>query len=158
MTCNCIRIVTVVVGLAALGLGAAFAGAETGMPAGPAGATEGSETASPPPRSPLRLSTVDFQDTGAGSGKLTLAGIALPGSELHLFLDDERFATVKPDGGGKWSYEGAMTLGDGRHTLRADQYDQATDMLAARAMITIQRAKPAGDAAPGAPAPAPTAP
>jgi hypothetical protein len=159
MTCNCIRIVTVAIGLAALGLGAAFVGGGAGLPEGAASAAEGSETASPPPRSPLRLSTIDFQDRGAGSGKLTLAGVALPGSELHLFLDDEPFATVTPDGGGKWSYEGAMTLGDGRHTLRADQYDQATNMLAARAMITIQRAKPgAGDAPPAAPAPTAASP
>jgi hypothetical protein len=58
-----------------------------------------------------------------------------------------------PDDGGKWSYEAAMTLGDGRHTVRADQYDQATQMLAARAIVTIARAKPEGGApAPGAPA------
>jgi hypothetical protein len=100
------------------------------------------------------VSTIDFQDTADGSGKLTLAGVALPGSELLLFLDDEPIAKVMPDSGGKWSYEGAMTLGDGRHTLRADQYDQANEMLAARAMVTIQRAKPgAGGAAPDAPAP-----
>ena len=35
-----------------------------------------------------------------------------------------------------------MTLGDGRHTLRADQYDLASEMLAARAIVTIARAKP----------------
>ena len=150
---NCIRNMTLVFGLVAFGLGSAFAGAGDSAPEGAMSAAEGSDT-SAPPRSPLRVSTIDFQDTANGSGKLTLAGVAIPGSELLLFLDDEPFARVMPDGGGKWSYEGAMTLGDGRHTLRADQYDQASEMLAARAMVTIQRGKPgAGGAAPGAPAP-----
>ncbi len=159
MKCNCIRIMTVVfglvaLGLVALGLGSAFAGAGDSAPEGAMSAAEGSDTSSPPPRSPLRVSTIDFQDAEDGSGKLTLAGVALPGSELVLFLDDEPIGRVMPDAGGKWSYEGALTLGDGRHTLRADQYDQANEMLAARAMVTIQRAKPAaGDAAPAAPAP-----
>ncbi len=95
-----------------------------------------------PPRSPLRVSAVDFQDTGAGSGTLTLADVALPGRELYLFLDDKPLTTVMPDDGGKWSLESAMKLEDGRHTLRADQYDEGTDMLAARAIVTIQRVKP----------------
>jgi hypothetical protein len=161
MKCHCIRIVTIVfglvtVGLVAFGLGSAFAGAADSAPEGAMSAAEGSDTSSPPPRSPLRVSTIDFQDTEAGSGKLTLAGVALPGSKLFLFLDDEPIATVMTDGGGKWSYEGAMTLGDGRHTLRADQYDQTNEMLAARAMVTIQRAKPGeGGAAPAPATPSP---
>jgi len=94
-----------------------------------------------PPRSPLRVNTVDFQDTDADSGKLTLAGVALPGRELYLFLDDARIATIMPDDSGKWSLESEMKLEDGRHTLRADQYDDSTEMLAARAIVTIQRVK-----------------
>jgi hypothetical protein len=145
---NCIHIMTLVVALAALGIGPAASGA----PEGGTQAAEGSE-ASPSPRAPLRVNKIDFQETGEG-GKLSLAGEALPGRDLYLFLDDAPFATVKPDGGGKWSYESAMKLDDGRHTLRADQYDQATDMLAARAIVTIQRAKPnAGDGPPDTPAP-----
>jgi hypothetical protein len=159
MKCNCIRIVTLAAGLLAFGLGAALAGASESAPQGTNEAVQGSEAASPPPKAPLRLSTVDFQDTGEGSGKLTLGGIAIPGSELFLFLDEEPIGRVMPDGAGKWSYEGAMTLGDGRHTLRADQYDQATEMLAARAIITIARAKPeVGEAVPGAPAPTANSP
>jgi hypothetical protein len=49
-----------------------------------------------------------------------------------------------------------MTLGDGRHTLRADQYDQTSQMLAARAIVTIARAKPEGGG--GGQAPAANAP
>jgi hypothetical protein len=142
----------------AFGLGAALAGAGDSAPDGAAPATQ-SEAASGPPKAPLRLNTVDFQDTAEGSGKLTLGGIAIPGSELFLFLDEEPIGKVMPDSGGKWSYESALTLGDGRHTVRADQYDQATEMLAARAIVTIARAKPeGGGTAPGAVAPAANAP
>lgn len=102
----------------------------------------------PPPRAPLRLNTVDFKETGAESGKLTLAGVALPGKELYLFLDDEPLATVAPDDAGKWTHESEMKLDEGRHTLRADQYDESTNMLAARAMVTIQRVKPGSDEPP----------
>ncbi|MGD9500900.1 MAG: hypothetical protein AB7V40_00245 [Methyloceanibacter sp.] len=152
MKCNCIRIVTVAFGLLAFGLGAAFAGAGEGAPEGPAAA--GSEAPSPSPKAPLRVNTIDFQDAGQGSGKLILGGIAIPGSEIFLYLDEAPVGRVMPDDGGKWNYEGALTLGDGRHTLRADQYDQATNMLAARAIMTIGRAKPAGgETAPGGPAP-----
>jgi hypothetical protein len=110
------------------------------------------------PRSPLRLSTVDYVDTTGGSGKLTVAGIALPGKELYLFLDDEPLAKAVPDDGGKWSIESEMTLGEGRHTLRADQYDKATDMLAARAIVSIERAKPGSGETPESPPPNATKP
>lgn len=153
MTCNCIRIMTVAFGLLAFGLGAAFAGAGEGAPEAPAAASQGGEAASPS-KAPLRVNTIDFQDTGDGSGKLILGGIAIPGSELFLFFDEAPIGRVMPDDGGKWNYEAALTLGDGRHALRADQYDQATNMLAARAMLTIGRPKAAGgETAPGAPAP-----
>ena len=158
MKCNCIRIVTLGFGLLAFGLGAAFAGAGDSAPEAAAQAEEASKAPSPP-KAPLRLNTVDFQDTAEGSGKLTLGGIAIPGRELFLFLDESPIGKVMPDEGGKWSYEGAMTLGDGRHTLRADQYDVASEMLAARAIVTIARAKPqGGGAAPGGQAPAANAP
>ena len=105
-----------------------------------------------PPKSPLRLSTIDYQDAGDKPGKLTVAGVALPGRELSLFLDDQPFTNTLPDDSGNWSVESEVKLGDGRHTLRADQYDKDTNMLAARAMITFEQAKqPTQDAAPAEP-------
>jgi hypothetical protein len=112
-------------------------------------ATSGSEAQSH--RSPIRLNTIDYKDTDGGSGKLTIAGIALPGNELYLFLDNEPLAKVVPDDGGKWSIESGMKLADGRHTLRADQYDPTTKMLAARAMVSIERAKPGSEPAESSP-------
>jgi hypothetical protein len=155
MSSKYIGIMTILLALGASGFGSAFAGGAASVPEGGTPA----EAASPPPKSPIRLSTIDFQDTAEGTGKLTIAGVALPGSEVLLFLDDEPFATVMPDDGGKWSIESGMKLEDGRHTLRADQYDQATDMLAARAIVTIQRTKPgAGEAPAESPAPKATSP
>jgi hypothetical protein len=102
-----------------------------------------------PPKSPLKLATIDYQDAGDKPGKLTVAGVALPGKELALFLDDKSVANLMPDESGNWSFEGDVKLGDGRHTLRADQYDTDTNMLAARAMVTFEQAKqPTQDAAP----------
>ena len=48
-----------------------------------------------PPKSPLRLSTIDYQDAGDKPGKLTVAGVALPGKQLSLFLDDQSFAETE---------------------------------------------------------------
>jgi hypothetical protein len=158
MKWHCIRIVTLALGLIVFWLGAALAGSGDSAPDGAPAVAEGSEAASPP-KAPLKVNMVDFQDTAEGSGKLTLGGIAIPGRELFLFLDETPIGKVMPDDGGKWSYEGALTLGDGRHTVRADQYDVASDMLAARAIVTIARAKPEGGVtAPGVQAPAAGAP
>ena len=141
-------IVAVVAAISAAGLCPKSARTAEDVPA--AGASEAGPTV---PRSPLRLSTVDYVDTNDGSGKLTVAGIALPGKELYLFLDDEPLAKAVPDDGGKWSVESAMKLDEGRHTIRADQYDAATDMLAARAMVSIERAKPGSGEAPAGSSP-----
>jgi hypothetical protein len=118
----------------------------------PSDAGPGSDEYDHPPKSPLRLSTVDYQDTADGSGKLVLAGIALPGKDLYLFFDDQPLAQLHPDDAGNWSFEKEMKLDDDRHTFRADQYDQDSQMVAARATVQIQRA-PAVPPAPKAATP-----
>jgi hypothetical protein len=104
----------------------------------------------PPPRSPLRVNSFDYEDAGE-AGKLTIAGVALPGNDLYLYFDDRPLAKVVPDEAGQWSVESNLKLDDGRHTLRAEQYDPTTRMLAARAMVTIARAKQPSDGAPKTP-------
>jgi hypothetical protein len=126
-----------------------------GEDSAPAEAVAGSEAESHVPKSPIRFNTVDYQDTGEGSGKLKLAGTALSGSDLYLYFDEQPFAKVVPDSEGKWAVEGELKLDDGRHTFRAEQYDEATRILAGRAMVAIERAKPnPEDAAKGQAAPA----
>jgi len=121
----------------------------------PADVGAGSDEHPHPPRSPLRLSTVDYQ-AAEGSGKLTIAGIALPGKELYIFLDDQPFAELRPDDSGNWSLAKEMKLDDGRHTFRADQYDEDSQMVAARAIVTFQRAKQPSEEEHAAPAEPPT--
>lgn len=113
----------------------------------------GSEAEAPVPRSPLRVNSFDYEENGDQAGKLKLAGIALPGNELYVYFDDQPLAKVVPDSDGKWSLESEMKLEDGRHTLRAEQFDPVTNMLAARAMLSIERAKQAPDGAPKAATP-----
>jgi hypothetical protein len=100
-------------------------------------AAEQPDTGDHSPKSPIKVKTIDYQDA---AHKLKLAGTALPGSALYLFFDDAPLAKVDADSGGNWTLEQDMELGGGRHTLRAEQYDPATRMLAGRAMITIERA------------------
>jgi hypothetical protein len=106
----------------------------------PAESAEGSDQAAPKPKSPIRISTIDFQDGEGGKGKLKLAGTAIPGTPLYLFFDEQPFAKVVADGEGKWGVEGDLQLDDAPHTFRAEQYDEKTKLLAGRAMISIGRA------------------
>lgn len=128
-----------------------------GEDSAPAEAAAGSEAESHVPKSPIRFTTVDYQDTGGEVGKLKLAGTALTGTAVYLYYDEQPFAKVDADSEGKWSMEGELKLDDGRHTFRAEQYDETTRILAGRAMVAIERAKPnpegaaKGQAAPAEP-------
>jgi hypothetical protein len=133
-------VLTVVAGLGTLGCYPNAVRAEDAAPAD-------AEAQPAPPRSPLRVESVDFKEAAGGAGKVAIAGIALPNNELYLFFDDQPLARVVPDDAGKWSVESDLKMDDRRHTLRAEQYDPVTHMLAARAMVTIQRAEqPSGEA------------
>jgi nucleoid-associated protein YgaU len=95
------------------------------------------------PRPGITLSTVDYQDTGAEAGKLTVTGTADPGAQLSLYFDDVPVAKVTADSLGMWRIETDKKLGLGAHTFRAERYDQATQKVAARATVTFERANPA---------------
>jgi hypothetical protein len=141
-----IAVLTLVAALGAFGFYAKSVAAEDAAPEQPAAEdTSASEPQSP--RSPLRVKTVDYDD----AGKLKLAGIALPNNELYVYFDDQPFATVVPDEAGNWSVEGDLKLDEGRHNIRAEQFDPETKMVAARAMISIERAKQPPDGAPKTP-------
>jgi hypothetical protein len=143
-----VLILALVAALGTLGFYPKSVIAEDAPQASPA---EDSAGEAPPPRSPLRVSSFDYKDASGGEGKLSIAGVALPGSDLYLFFDDQPLAQVMPDDGGKWTFEKDLKLEDRRHTLRAEQYDPVTRMLAARAMISIERAKQPPDGAPKTP-------
>jgi hypothetical protein len=112
------------------------------------------------PKSPIRVSTIDYQEAGENAGTLKLAGKAVPGTPLYLFFDDAPLAKLDADDAGNWSLERELDLGGGRHVLRAEQYDPTTRMLAGRATVTIERAPEgsAGEAPAKTPAPGATTP
>lgn len=146
----------VVAAIGALGCYPKTGMAEDAMPGDrslvqPQSADDAAATPPPSPKSPLRVNSFDYEDAGDAPGKLKLAGIALPGNELFLYFDNQPFATVVPDDFGNWSVEGELELEDGRHSLRAEQFDPETRMVAARAMISIERSKQPQDGVPKTP-------
>jgi hypothetical protein len=147
---------TVAAAIGALGCYPKSAIAEDAVPGDrslvqPQGADDATAAQPPSSKSPLRVNSFDYEDAGDTPGKLKLAGIALPGNELFLYFDNQPFATVVPDDSGNWSVEGELKLEDGRHSLRAEQFDPETRMVAARAMISIERSKQPQDGAPKTP-------
>ncbi len=49
--------------------------------------------------------------------ELTVRGVAIPGSEVDLYVDDVLTATVTAEPGARWSHD--LTLEDGTHTIYA---------------------------------------
>jgi nucleoid-associated protein YgaU len=117
------------------------------------------ENAPPPerPKPPVRIGKVDYQDTGADSGKISLSGVGDPNGRVLLFYDEEQIGQAVVGDDGTWAVEIEKRLGSGEHTLRADTYDIKTGMVAGRASVSIGREeKPAEQAAAEAPAPTPS--
>jgi hypothetical protein len=108
----------------------------------PEGAQGESSNEPPHHAPPIRFTTVDYQDAGDAGGKVKLAGTAPPSTALYIFFDDNPFAKLDVDDQGKWSVEKVVKLENGNHTIRADEYDETTRMLAGRAMVTIARVPP----------------
>ena len=99
------------------------------------------ENAPPPerPKAPVRIGKVDYQDTGADSGKISLSGRGDPNGRILLFYDEEQIGQAVVGDDGTWAVEIEKRLGSGEHTLRADTYDIKTGMVAGRASVSIGR-------------------
>jgi len=97
------------------------------------------------PRSPIKVETIDYVKESEGAGTFKLAGIAIAGSEVYIFVDDKPLARVVAGDDGKWSVEETTELGAEVHTVRVEQYDNETRMLAARAMFKIEVKPEASD-------------
>ncbi|ODR99735.1 hypothetical protein AUC69_08995 [Methyloceanibacter superfactus] len=124
---------------------AAVAGAPYLAPA--AAAEDGSadvvgEASSPSPKSPIKVSVVDYAKAEEGPGTLKLAGTAIANSSVYIYVDGKPFAQVAADGEGKWSAEDKTALDDEVHQIRVEQFDDKTRMLAGRAMFNISLTKP----------------
>jgi hypothetical protein len=110
------------------------------------------EASSPSPKSPIKVTIVDYAKAEEGPGTLKLAGTAIADSNVYIYVDSKPFAQVVADGEGKWSVEDKASLDDAVHQVRVEQFDAKTRLLAGRAMFNISLAKPsAGDMRPGAP-------
>ncbi|HEV3242658.1 MAG TPA: Ig-like domain-containing protein, partial [Methyloceanibacter sp.] len=99
------------------------------------------ENASPPerPKPPVRISNLEYQDTGADSGKISISGVGNPKIKVFLFFDQQPLSQVTIGGDGTWAIEIEKKLGEGEHTIRADTYDDKTGMVAGRASVRLAR-------------------
>jgi len=100
------------------------------------------EASSPSPRSPIRVSVVDYEKAKEGPGTLKLVGTGIVGNTVYIYVDGKPFAEVEPDGDGKWSVEDKAALEDAVHQVRVEQFDKTTHILAGRAMFNISLTKP----------------
>ncbi len=100
-------------------------------------------TATPSPKSPIRVKTVDYAKAEQGPGTLKLAGTAIAGNTVYVYVDDKPFAEiVAGDGNGAWSVEDKIDLNDSVHSVRVEQFDTETKVLAGRAMFSISLSPP----------------
>jgi hypothetical protein len=100
------------------------------------------EASSPSPRSPIRVSVVDYEKADEGPGTLKLVGTAIADNTVYIYVDGKPFAEVEADSDGKWSVEDKKALSDSVHQVRVEQFDKTTKILAGRAMFNISLRKP----------------
>src|SRR4029078_5395871 len=110
---------------------------------------------------PVRIGKVEYQDTGADTGKISMSGGGEPNNRVFFFFDDAPLAEVTIGADGSWTIDVDKKLPSGEHSIRADTYDAKTGMASGRASVSIGRAPEAtaqGEAAaPSAGAEAPGA-
>jgi nucleoid-associated protein YgaU len=111
-----------------------------------------------PKKAPVVFKSVDYQDTGAESGKMALSGTGEPGARIFLFIDETPLGEVSVGSDGGWAFEADRKLGTGEHKFRADGIDESTRAVVSSASIGIVRTEPPKEevaAAPAAPTPPP---
>lgn len=98
-----------------------LAGASPQQPSAPSQQTTASVGSSgeKPAKPALTFKTVNYQDTGADSGKMKLSGTSAPGATVELYFDGKPFATAKADATGQWQAESEVKLGEGAHSVMA---------------------------------------
>jgi len=108
---------------------------------GPADAVVG-EASSPSPKSPIKVKVVDYAKDGEDAGTLKLSGTAIANSTVYIYVDAKPLGQVVADGDGAWHVEDKIPLDDSVHSVRVEQFDKETNMLAGRAMFSISLSKP----------------
>lgn len=89
---------------------------------------------------PVVFQDVDFQDSGSGTGKITLSGRGDPGARLLLFFDAQPFGQVMIGQDGSWSFEKEGSFPMGQHIFRADRIDETNGIVIGSASINVARA------------------
>jgi LysM repeat protein len=118
--------------------------AEPPQPSTPAVTAEPPGEATPAPARPtVVFRSVDYQDVGAESGKISLSGTGDPGARILLYFDGAPLGEVTVGSDGNWSFEADKKLETGEHTFRGDRLDAATGNVVGRAQIGMARMAPA---------------
>ncbi|MGB3038670.1 MAG: LysM peptidoglycan-binding domain-containing protein [Methyloceanibacter sp.] len=94
---------------------------------------------SEPAKAPVVFKSVDYQDTGADSGKVALSGTGEPGARLFLYFDETPLGEVSVGSDGTWTFGAERKLGTGEHKFRADNIEEGTGIVVGSASIGIMR-------------------
>ena len=92
----------------------------------------------------LKVDTVDYDDSGA----MAISGIAPPGVDIQLYLDNRFIGRTRTNMDGAWSLTPETRVKPGLYTLRIDQVD-AGGKVQKRIAIPFARAEPLKDVRPG---------
>ena len=105
-----------------------------------------------PKKAPVVFNSVDYQDTGAESGKVALSGTAEPGARIFLFIDETPLGELTVGSDGSWTFEADRKLATGEHKFRADRIDESSRAVIGSALIGIVRMEPPKEEVAAAPA------
>lgn len=93
----------------------------------------------------LSIETVDYDD----KGMVFLSGQARTGNSIQVYLDNTFVGRSDVDSTGYWSVASSEPATPGNHTLRADELDAESTVIA-RVEVPFLRRPPEPDMAPGA--------
>ncbi len=100
--------------------------------------------AKPPEKkeAPVVFKSVDYQDVGSDSGKVSLSGTGEPGARLFLYFDQMPLGEVSVGSDGTWVFGAERKLETGEHRFRADNIEQG-NVTGSASVGIVRMAKPA---------------
>jgi nucleoid-associated protein YgaU len=98
--------------------------------------------AKPPEKkeAPVVFKSVDYQDVGPDSGKVSLSGTGEPGARLFLYFDQMPLGEVSVGSDGNWVLEAERKLQAGEHRFRADNVKDG-DVIGSASVGIMRMAK-----------------
>ncbi|MBA4783360.1 MAG: LysM peptidoglycan-binding domain-containing protein [Rhizobiales bacterium] len=98
-----------------------------------------STVAAPPaqadPAVPIAAPQVTVEAVEVDGEKLFIAGAAVPGSTVRVYIDGEAVGDVKAGENGRWLFDQSRNLTSGDHAIRADTLDPSSGAVTARAEV-----------------------